>query len=90
MSTRGNLCGGGAVSKECVTEPGTPGAEGKSSSFSGDREPSFCVRDCVDRGKRKHFQEFPVAQWVKNLTSIHEVVDSIPGLAQCVKDLALP
>ena len=42
------------------------------------------------RKKLKTFGDPVVAQWLTNPTSIHEDVGSIPGLAQWVKNLAVP
>lgn len=40
---------------------------------------------------RSNLEEFLLlVQWVKNLTSIHEDVGSIPVLTQWIKDVALP
>ena len=40
--------------------------------------------------KKWNFRVPVVAQWLTNPTRNHEVLGSIPGLAQWVKDLALP
>ena len=52
---------------------------------------SHCAVNCFSFDINKyHFGVPVVAQWVKNLTSIHEDAHSVPGLAQWVKDLELP
>ena len=44
----------------------------------------------IDFIKRRYFQSSHCGSAVTNPTSIHEDVGSIPGLAQRVKDPALP
>jgi len=50
-----------------------------------------CVPDYTySSAKKSHIGVPVVAQQLMNLTGIHEETGSIPGLAQWVKDLALP
>ena len=47
-----------------------------------------CNRDIAS--KQSQLEVPAVAQWLMNPTKNHEVAGSIPGLAQGVKDPALP
>ena len=50
----------------------------------------FAVINSSEGGRLKWTFGVPVvARWLTNPTTNHEVVDSIPGLAQWVKDLVL-
>ena len=56
-------------------------------SSQGSIRPTFCEKHVL---KEKKVGVPIMAQQVKNPTSIHEDLDSIPGLTQQVKDLVLP
>ena len=62
-------------------------AQACSSAFRSTQELLYAAGMTAKEKKKKELEGAPiVALWVKNLTSIHEEVGSIPDLSQWVKD----